>query len=175
MRTLVACFLGVCAIGCGGTSAPIQVARALPVVEMRYVAGHGPDSVTAISIHADGRIEKPAAPTAHIDGGRIVCPDGVELVRVEGDRIMVDAKLVGRFTNGDGFEIDHHFGSWSVTVLDDGNVSLTTHAEGTMSSSELRWEGFQPAARRAAVLVTALLTPAFGGRWCGVVAATRPQ
>lgn len=170
-----ASFLAVLAAGCGGPDAPSHFPVALPVVEMRYVAGQGAAAVAAVSVHADGRLERQGAATARIDAGRLVCPDGAELVRVEVDRVVFDGKVAGRFSSAGAFEIDEHFGSWTVTVRDDGLVAMTTRREGTTASSDLRWEGFRPGARRLAVLVTALLTPAFGGHWCGVRRPTRAQ
>ncbi len=167
------------AAGCGGAPpAPSEVSRPappkpvkaalLPLREMRYVAAdRDAKSVVVLQVHADGRVERPGKLAAHVDAGRVLCPDGLELLRVDAaGRVVFDEKLVAHLTRDGVFEIDPHYGSWSLTVRKSGDLALTTHA-GTEVSHELRWEGFGPEARRTAALLSGFLTPAFGGRWCG--------
>jgi hypothetical protein len=134
---------------------------------MRFVAS-GPIPRVAIVVHDDGRIERARAIDARIVAGRILCPDGSEVLNVDGqDRVLLDGRVVGRLTPRGAFAIGPSYGAWTITVLDDGSVSMTTRAEGRTSTDAMRWEGFRPEARRTAGVLTALLTPPFGGRWCG--------
>jgi hypothetical protein len=127
-------------------------------------------------VHDDGRVERMGASDAHVRDGRILCPDGSELLSVDAqDRVVVDGRIVGRITAGGEFAIDASYGGWSITVLDDGSISMTTHAEGRTSTDTMGWEGFRPEARRTASVLSALLTPAFGGWWCGRPKPNRPR
>lgn len=144
-------------------------APTLPVREMRFVGSRHPDhpANTVLIVHDDGRVERIGATDARVEEGRILCPDGSELLSVDAqDRVSFDGRIVGRMTAGDEFVIDPSYGSWSITVLDDGSISMTTRAEGRVSTGAMRWEGFFPEARRTAAVLSALLTPAFGGWWC---------
>jgi hypothetical protein len=135
---------------------------------MTYVASGGPTRVVALTLHADGRIERPDLPPARIDAGRLACADGSALLEVNADgRVTKAGRVIGRLTDDGAFAVDRQLGTWSARVRDDGVVELTTTAEGTTSNAGLRWEGFDPAARRTASLLTALLTPAFATVWCG--------
>jgi hypothetical protein len=146
------------------------VSATLPVREMRFVGSRHPDhpTKTVLIVHDDGRVERIGATDAHVQGGRILCPDGSELLSVDAqDRVSFDGRLVGRITAGGDFVIEPSYGSWSITVLNDGSISMTTRAEGRTSTDTMRWEGVRPEARRTAAVLSALLTPAFGGWWCG--------
>ncbi len=161
----------------GPTVTPGSSAK-LPVRKMRFVGSrHGDHSTrkTGLIVHEDGRVERMGAADAHIRDDRILCPDGSVLLSVDSqDRVVFDGRIVGRITAGGEFAIDPIYGNWSITVLDDGSISLTTHAEGPTSTSAMRWEGFRPEARRTASVLSALVTPAFGGWWCGKPRPDRP-
>lgn len=152
------------------TATPVTPAR-LPVREMRFLGSrHGdhPAPKIVLIVHEDGRVERMGAADAHIKDGRVVCRDGSELLSVDAqDRVVVDGRIAGRITASNEFAIDPSYGSWSITVLENGSISMTTDAEGRTSTNTMRWEGFRPEAQRTAAVLSALLTPAFGGWWCG--------
>jgi len=173
-------FVAGCVVACGGASSsgpstakPSQP-QLLPSIDMRFVASDGVTSAVGVVVHADGRVERPGKQGARIVDGRLLCDDGSELVRVEANGDVVFAAQVAAHLSNEGvFAMDHHFGSWSITVRDDGDVELTTKHEGKMATHDLRWDGFRPEARRTASLLSGFLSPSFGGAWCGELPAKK--
>jgi hypothetical protein len=173
------------AVGCGGPSASIgsshrtpaksstSALKAAPVLldlrEMTYIATESGGATTiVVSVHTDGRLERPNHVSAQVVGGTLRCPDGAVMLSVtEDSQVLVDGRAVGHLTGDGSFEMNRPYGTWSMRVADDGIVFMTTHAEGTISNRDLRWQRFAPEARRTASLLSAFFTPAFAGLWCG--------
>ena len=183
MRASIA-IVGACALvsACGGatptsTTAPSPApAAVLPLADMQYVAEDEGNLLVTLSLHADGSIETHGRTAAHIVGRQVICDDGSELLHVDdADDVVIEGKIVAHLLADGSFQMDQHFGHWSVTVRDDGDVVLTTKAEGAASTHALRWQPFHVEARRTASLLTGFLTPTFAGMWCGERKPTNPQ